>query len=179
MDAFIGEIRLMGFGIIPTGWLPCNGQVLPVTQNPALFAVLGKRYGGDGQTNFALPDLRGRAIIGAGQGAGLQPYTQGQAGGSENVTLNLSELPAHGHTVSLSLKAASGADSPDPATSYPAPPDTGDPAYATGAPNTLLNGAAVTGGTTSFGGNASHENRQPVLAMNYCVCVNGIYPTRA
>src|SRR5580658_742842 len=96
---YVGEIRMFGFGFAPQGWALCNGQLLPINQNQALFSLLGTTYGGDGRTTFALPDLQGRVPIHMGQGAGLSPYVMGQVGGVENVTLTIAQIPAHTHTV--------------------------------------------------------------------------------
>jgi len=178
MDPFIGEIRLMGFGIIPKGWLPCQGQTLPINQNQALYSLLGTTYGGNGQTNFALPDLRGRAIIGFGQGPGLSSYVPGQLGGSEGVTLTVAQMAQHAHQLSASLKADASADGSDPAGAYPAAPADNTLPFATGTSNTTMNSTALTGGTASAGTGTAHENRQPVLGMNYCIAVAGIFPSR-
>jgi microcystin-dependent protein len=178
MEPFLGEIRLMGFGITPKGWQPCQGQLLPINQNQALFALLGTMYGGNGKTTFALPDLRGRAIVGVGQGPGLSGYIQGQAGGSEGVTLTVTQMPGHAHLLAGSLKADGGADASDPAGAYPAAPTDGTLPFATGAPNTTMSTTALTGNTANAGSGAPHENRQPVLSMNYCIAVQGIFPSR-
>lgn len=111
-DPFIGEIRMFGFGFAPQGWALCNGQLLPIAQNAALFSLLGTTYGGDGQTTFALPDLRSRVPVGQGQGPGLSNYGQGQAGGAETVTLAAAQMPGHTHPVEAST---SPADSGQPA----------------------------------------------------------------
>ena len=174
MEPFLGEIRLMGFGFTTKGWMPCQGQLLPINQNQALFALLGTMYGGNGQTTFALPDLRGRTIVGTGQGN----YPQGQAGGSESVTLTIAQMPGHAHPLSGSLKADAGADGSDPAGAYPAAPADATLPFAKGTPNATLNAAALTGNTASAGNGTGHENRQPVLAMNYCIAIAGIFPSR-
>jgi len=178
MDAFIGEIRLMGFGITPKGWLTCAGQLLPINQNQALFSLLGTTYGGDGRTTFALPDLRSRAIIGTGQGLGLQPYSQGQRAGTESVSLSLDQMPNHGHTVSAGLKASTGPDNNSPANAYPAAIEDGSGAYSTAAPNATMSPGMITGTTVATGGNQPHENRQPVMALNYCIATTGYFPSR-
>lgn len=178
MDAFLGEIRLMGFGITPKGWLPCAGQLLSLVQNQALFSLLGTTYGGDGRTTFGLPDLRGRAIVGTGQAPGLQTYLQGQRAGTESVTLSLDQMPNHGHTVSAGLRASTGPDSNSPSNTYPAATEDGSGAYSTGAPNATMSPGIITGTTTATGGNQPHENRQPVMALNYCIAITGYYPSR-
>lgn len=179
MDPFLGEIRLMGFGLIPRGWLACQGQLLPINQNQALFSLLGTMYGGNGQTTFALPDLRGRAIVGVGQGPGLSSYVQGQQGGTEGVTLTVAQMPGHAHLLSGSLKADGGADASDPAGAYPAAPADATLPFATGTPNATMSTTALTGSTASAGSGTAHENRQPVLGMNYCIAIQGIFPSRS
>ena len=116
MDPFIGELRLFGFNFAPRGWALCQGQLMSISQNTALFSLLGTMYGGNGQTTFGLPDLRGRTALGFGQGPGLSPYDQGQPGGAEQVTLLAGQLPPHNHTVS----ASSAATGKNPANSFPA-----------------------------------------------------------
>ena len=175
MEPFIGEIRLMGFGYAAKGWLPCQGQLLPINQNQALFSLLGTTYGGNGQTTFGLPDLRGRAVV----GTGLANYQQGQVGGSESVTLTIAQMPGHAHPLTGSLKADEAADGTDPAGAYPSAPADGTLPFAKGTPNAALNTAALAGNTASAGNSTGHENRQPVLAMNYCIAVQGIFPSRS
>ncbi|MFD2784120.1 phage tail protein [Hymenobacter rubripertinctus] len=178
MDAFIGEIRLMGFGITPKGWLPCNGQTLAINTNQALFALLGTTYGGNGVQTFALPDLRGRVAVGTGQGPGLQPYAWGQIGGIESATLQPNEMPQHTHTFAGTVKVADGAaSSPNPAFGqYPAQGSATQ--YSTGAPNATMAGASSLGTTGNVGSSQPHENRQPVIGMNYCIATQGYFPSR-
>lgn len=178
MDPFIGEIRMMGFGIIPRGWMACQGQLLPINQNQALFSLLGTVYGGNGVQTFALPDLRGRAILGVGQGNGLSNTVQGQVSGTESVTLQAAQMPAHTHTVTGTLQGASGSETNSPINAYPASPEDGGAAFSTGAPNANLAAASVTGTAANAGGSQPHENRQPLLAMNYCIALQGIFPSR-
>ena len=105
-EPFLGEIRMFGFGFAPQGWAPCNGQLLPISQNTALFSLLGTTYGGDGRTTFALPDMRSRVPVCQGQGPGLSSYAEGQAGGAETVTLAATQMPGHTHPVKASQSAA-------------------------------------------------------------------------
>ena len=170
---------MMGFGLIPRGWMACQGQLLPIAQNQALFSLLGTTYGGNGVQTFALPDLRGRAILGVGQGPGLSNTVQGQVSGSESVTLQLAQMPAHTHTVTGTLQGASGPDTNSPINAYPALPDDGGTPFSTGAPNANLAAASVTGTAANAGGSQPHENRQPLMAMNYCIAVQGIFPSRS
>src|ERR1700728_415537 len=104
-NQYVAEVRAFPFNFAPTGWAMCNGQLLPISQNTALFSLIGTYYGGDGKSNFALPNLQGNIPIGSGQGPGLSPYDLGQPGGSQNVTLPLSEMPSHNHTLMSELKA--------------------------------------------------------------------------
>lgn len=178
MDPFIGEIRMMSFDFMPRGWATCQGQLLPINQNQALFALLGTTYGGNGTTSFALPDLRGRGILGVGPGLGLSNTVQGQVSGTESVTLQPSQIPAHTHTVTGTLQGASGPDTNVAINGYPALPDDGSTPFSTGTPNANLAAASVTGTAANAGGSQPHENRQPLLAMNYCIALQGIFPSR-
>jgi microcystin-dependent protein len=169
-DPFVGEIRMFGFGFAPQGWAACNGQLLPIDQNQALFSLLGTTYGGDGRTTFALPNMQSRVPVGQGQGPGLSPYAEGQAGGAETVTLAAAQIPGHTHPV----KASSGAaDSSQPGGRalarsaghiYTAKPDA----------STVMN-ADMLG---DAGGGQPHENIQPYLAVNFCIALAGIFPAR-
>jgi microcystin-dependent protein len=169
-DPFLGTIRLVGFNFAPVGWALCQGQTLPISQNTALFSLIGTTFGGDGVQTFNLPDLRSRVPVGQGQGPGLSPYTQGQTGGLEGVALTIQQAPAHSHT----LMAAGNATTPSPGPSLAL----GTPAaavnmYGAGTPTPLASSSI--GG---FGGSASHENRQPYLAVNFIVALQGIFPSR-
>ncbi|MFO0909470.1 MAG: tail fiber protein [Isosphaeraceae bacterium] len=169
MDPYIGEIALVGFSFAPIGWALCNGQLLPIDQYDALFALIGTTYGGNGTTNFAVPDLRGRVPIHIGQSSGLSNYVLGQKVGVESVTLGLINLPAHSHT----LSAVGGVGSTSsPVGAIWAASSTGDPIYQTATPNRTL-GTAL----QSTGGGAAHSNRQPYLGLNYIIALEGIFPT--
>lgn len=169
-EAFLGSIRLVGFNFAPVDWALCQGQLLPISQNTALFSLIGTYFGGDGVQTFALPDLRGRVAISQGQGPGLSNYTQGQAGGSETVTLNSAQVPAHTHT----LMAATTATGYNPG-----------PALALGTPTAAVRMYGQSSPTPlapasigPFGSGNAHENRQPYLAPNYIIALAGIYPPR-
>lgn len=169
-DPFLGEIRMFGFDFAPQGWALCDGQVLSINQNQALFSLLGSVYGGDGRTTFALPDLRSRVPIHQGQGAGLSSYVRGQAGGAEAVTLAAAQMPEHTHSVKASNRAAT-ADKPDGralarsgSQTYTAHPDT----------STVMN-ATVIG---DAGGSEPHNNIQPYLTVNFCIATVGNFPAR-
>lgn len=191
-EAFTGEIRAFGFNFAPRSWAMCNGQLLPITQNEALFSLLGTFYGGDGRTNFQLPDLRSRAPLHAGQGPGLSGYTIGQFGGVETVTLNQSQMPSHSHTPNASgFTVTFPASTADSTTATPGPTvrlgkaagEPGEPVpniYTTGAADTELGQFPATGNLTidNTGGSQAHENRMPFLAINYCICLFGLFPSR-
>jgi microcystin-dependent protein len=177
MEPFLGEIRLMGCSYAPKGWALCNGQLLPINANQALFSLLGTTYGGNGVQNFGLPDLRGRVALGFGQGPDLANYALGQTGGTESVGLTVAQMPAHLHPLSGTIKVADSPSQSSPATGYPA--DSGSTTqYSTSASNTTLNGASLGGISDAMGSNQPHENRQPVLALNYCIATSGLYPSR-
>lgn len=171
-DPFVAEIRIFPFNFSPRGWAFCDGQLLPLSQNTALFSLLGTNYGGDGKSTFALPNLQGSVPIQSGQGAGLSPFDLGQQGGSQTVTLLISEMPAHNHLVQAS---------PYPA-DYPLPaPDTvlcqaaGDASYST---QTTPSAVMAYQSLSISGGNLPHNNLMPYLTLNFCIAIQGIYPPR-
>ncbi len=168
---YLAEIRATSFAFAPKGWAMCNGQLLPINQNQALFSILGTQYGGDGRVNFALPDLRGRVPM---HRSGT--HLQGAAGGEEAHALNLSELPAHKHSFVNSEAAATSAS---PAGALPAAvPSGGAPVYAPAQHLVSLNPAAVGTAGGSGGFTAPHENRQPYLTVNFMIALQGIFPSR-
>ncbi len=169
MDPFLGELRLFGFNFAPVGWAMCQGQLIGISQNSALFSLLGTMYGGDGVSTFGLPDLRGRTSVGMGQGPGLAGYVQGQVGGTETVTLAAAQLPAHNHSVA----AASAATGKSPAAALPGYTADGS-TY--GTTSDLAMSPTMVGGG---GGGQPHPNLQPYLALNWCIAVQGIYPQRS
>lgn len=169
---FLGEIRMFGGNFAPRFHAFCSGQILSIAQNTALFSLLGTMYGGNGQTTFALPDLRGRRPVGFGQGPGLTPRTIGEIGGVETVTLLATEMPAHNHPAQ---GASAGGSSTDPSNAVWAASVGGrtpPPLYRP--PGNPQNMAA----TAAVGGNQPHENRQPYLAISYIIALNGVYPSR-
>ncbi len=170
---FVGQIIAGGFNFAPVGWLPCDGRVLAISECDVLFHLLGTTYGGDGQTNFALPNLCGRVAVNQGAGAGLSPYALGQMGGAEAVVLAAAQNGAHTHA----LKASSQTG----ATNVPGPQvalaQSGQPlvdVYGTSQPNTTLAGTSV----GPAGGGQPHENRQPFLTLNYIIAWAGIFPSQ-
>lgn len=168
---FLGMIAMFGFNFAPRGWAFCNGQILPIAQNTALFSLLGTTYGGNGQTTFALPDLRGRVPVGQFQGPGLSDYSLGQVAGSETVTLISTQIPAHTHTLNGITEAGTSAT---PTGNLPANTGALDKEY--GTPGTLTAMGAQAIGNT--GGSQPHSNIQPYLAINYCIALQGIFPSR-
>jgi microcystin-dependent protein len=170
-EPFLGEIRMFTGNFAPQGWAMCNGQILPINQNQALFSILGTTYGGNGTQTFALPDLRGRVPIHFGQGPSLSGYSEGQTGGVESVILNSSQIPAHTHSVNA---ATTGGNQASPASGFPAIESTGTSLNYSSASNTTMNSSMV---VPNSGGQA-HENRQPFLAVNFIIALQGIYPSR-
>lgn len=168
-DPFIGEIRMFAGNFAPVGWAFCDGQLQSIAQNNALFALIGTIYGGDGQTTFALPDLRGRVPISQGQGPGLSPRTIGQSFGVESVTLLQSHIPAHSHSQVASTNPASLSAGPSGA---PATPATN--LYAGGNADAVMAQTAV----ASTGGSQPHSNMAPYLALNFIIALEGVFPSR-
>ena len=173
-DPFVGEIRIFAGNFAPTGWAMCNGQLLPISQNTALFSLLGTFYGGDGKSTFALPNLEGSAPIHQGQGPGLSDYFLGQTGGENNVTLLTTEIPAHNHQA-MGI-AGSGQTAPDPTVVWGTlagrtPP----PLYSSAAPDVTMNPFALGVSGSSF----PHNNLQPALVLNFIIAMQGIYPPRS
>jgi microcystin-dependent protein len=169
---FLGQINIFGFNFAPQGWAFCNGQVLPISQNTALFAILGTTYGGNGTSTFALPNLQGAVPLGFGQGTGLSNYSLGQSGGAASVSLNVGQLPSHSHAAEC--QTGSGDESPSNAvwgTGGRGKP----PAYAaTSTPTAVMNATAL----SATGGNGAHNNLSPYLALSFCIALQGIFPSR-
>jgi microcystin-dependent protein len=170
-DPFVGEIRIFAFNFAPTGWALCNGQVLPIRQNTALFSLLGTSYGGDGKSTFGLPDLTGAAPVHAGTGPDGSAYYTGQAGGSSSVSLIQSELPVHNHSLSVSTRNASAKDPTNQALAV----GQGIGMYGPS------NGSATTMAPQALsisGGSQPHNNMQPSLVFCFCIALQGIFPAR-
>jgi len=167
---FVGQIIIVPFNFAPKGWMTCDGQILTISGNTALFSLLGTTFGGDGVHTFALPDLRGRMPIGAGQGPGLSLRDMGENGGEEQVTLTVEQMPSHTH-VAMGVPSAASAGSPG-STAYWATPRA--LLYSAAAPDTGMNGAAL----TTVGGGQPHDNLKPYLVMNYIIATQGVFPPR-
>jgi len=182
MEPFLAQIILFGGNFAPRGWAFCDGQLLPISQNSALFSILGTIYGGDGRTTFALPDLRGRVAIHAGHGPGLSDRILGSKGGSETNTLNVSQLPTHNHSATGVVRANSGdGDDTEPEGNFLAIGKTSGGVevemYAGTSDVSMANGSVtVTVGNT--GGNQSVNNMQPWLGVNYIIAMVGTFPSR-
>jgi microcystin-dependent protein len=170
-EPFLGELRLFPYNFAPVGWAMANGQTMAISQNTALFSLLGTTYGGNGTTTFQLPDLRGRVPVSMGQAAGLSPYVLGETLGVESVTLNIPQIPAHTHTVNAN--GAKGNDS-SPIGSFPA----ADASELTAEYSTSSSGTMNSNMLSTVGGTQPHENRQPTLVLSWCIALQGIFPSR-
>jgi microcystin-dependent protein len=174
---FVGEIRPFGFNFAPRNWALCNGQLIAIQQNTALFSILGTYYGGNGTTNFALPNLQAYTPLGVGQGLGLSDYVQGEILGAANVTLLTSEIPAHGHTLNCGVLTP-----PNTAQNVASPSSTAF--FGLSGPNNTYSDVATP--NTTFhptmigltGGSQPHSNQQPYLAVSFCICLSGVFPSR-
>ena len=171
-DQFLAEIRIFPFNFAPTGWALCNGQVLPIRQNTALFSLLGTTYGGDGKTTFGLPNMQGNAPVQQGQGPGLSLYDLGQSGGTPLVTLVQNEMPSHTH--GLRADAIDLADTNEVSVNASFAQSNGGTLYQTTNNATLGQQALM-----AAGGSMAHNNMQPFLAVNYCIALQGIFPARS
>lgn len=167
-EPFLSEIRMFSFGFAPRSWATCDGQLLPINQNQALFALLGTTYGGNGQTNFALPDLRGRIPIHAGSG-----HTLGERSGEQAHTLSINELPTHQHTVNA-FDGAVDSNNTSGAGSFWAKTVDASPLYFSGNANAAMSPATI----TNVGGSQAHLNMQPFLTISFCIALQGIFPSQ-
>ncbi len=176
MDPFIGEIRLFPFNFAPANWALCNGQIISIASNTALFSIIGTTYGGNGQTTFALPNLQGSTVTGVGQSPGLSDWVWGEQAGENQVTLINSELPQHNHLM-VGMNTAGDLTAPA-AGAFLAKDGRGGGVTtfmaSSAAANTTLSPLAL----SPTGGGQAHENRQPYLVLNYCIALAGVYPVR-
>jgi microcystin-dependent protein len=172
-DPFVAEIRIFGFNFAPKGWAFCDGQLLPLSQNTALFSLLGTTYGGDGKSTFALPNLQGNAPLFWGQGQGLSSYDQGQTGGSDTVTLISTEMPIHTHQMRADTLDPADTNVPNPAASYAQ--STGGTLYQDTAPADIFLDPTA---TQLIGGGQPHNNLMPYLTFNFCIALQGVFPPR-
>ena len=171
-DPFVAEIRIYPFNFAPRGWAFCDGQLMPISQNTALFSLLGTTYGGDGRSTFALPNLQGRAVMHPGQGPGLSLRDLGETGGAETVTLLQSEIPAHTHALMASNEIGEDRKAVGEAMAR----STGGALYgpASGAPVALAPNAVA-----PAGGGLPHNNLMPYLTLNFCIALQGVFPPRS
>ncbi len=168
-EPFLAEVRLIGFNFAPRGWAFCDGQILPINQNQSLYSLLGTTYGGDGRTSFALPDLRGRTPLHRGDG-----HTLGQKSGAETVTLTAAEMAAHTHAAKANSQAGNTDQPLGTFLSAPSSPD--DLTYRE--PEAANSTAMRTGTVTNAGGGQAHSNMQPYLTVNFCIALQGLFPSR-
>jgi microcystin-dependent protein len=170
-EPFLGQIQQFGFNFAPRGWAFCSGQLLAIAQNDALFALIGTTYGGDGQTTFGLPDLRGRTGVHQGQAPGLSSYVLGQKAGTETVTLLSTQMPTHNHTVAINPSTGTSLNTTPAANKLGAAQ-----IYTNAALDSVMDPGTVTAGIS--GGSQPHENRQPFLVVNWCIALEGIFPSQ-
>ncbi len=173
-DPFVGQLALVGFNFAPTGWMPCDGRLIPISRNTALFALLGTTYGGDGKSTFALPNLQDKVPIGFGQGSGLSLYELGEEGGQDPVTLIQNEVPAHSHTVAAagSIRGVN-----------PVPSPAGGVFYQAASGNNYVSPQNMTqqlnvNGVSAFGGSQPHKNTMPYVGLYWFIAVQGVFPAR-
>ncbi len=167
-EPFLAEVRIMGFNFAPRGWAFCDGQILPINQNQSLYSLLGTTYGGDGRTSFALPDMRGRAPMHVGRSNGGEDHREGQKSGEETHTLSAAEMPQHDHVAQASNSAG---NTPIPVSSVLARANNmyRDPTNLT---------SLRSGTVANVGGGQAHDNMQPYLAINFCIALQGLFPSR-
>jgi microcystin-dependent protein len=175
---YVGQIIMFGGNFAPAGWMTCSGQLLPISEYDTLFNLIGTTYGGDGQSTFGLPDLQGRVPIHQGQGSGLSPYIVGQNGGVEGVTLTTQTIAAHNHLAATTAKAGT-TNVPGTTTLLADEGPAGITAVFTYGPYDSANQTTLLPATVGItGGNQPHENRQPVLAVTFCISLFGVYPSQ-
>jgi microcystin-dependent protein len=172
-DPFVAEIRIFPFNFAPKGWAWCDGQLLPLSQNTALFSLLGTTYGGNGKSNFALPDLQGRAPIHPGQGPGLSLHDLGETGGSETVSLLESEIPSHSHSLGAQNVALGGVAAPSSSVTLNRPASGNLFATTSPVPTAMADEALA-----PAGGDQPHNNMMPYLTFYFCIALQGVFPPR-
>lgn len=173
-DPYVGEIRIVGFNFAPQGWALCNGQILPISQYTALFSLLGTTYGGDGRSNFALPNMQGNAPMHWGEGPGLSPYDLGETGGEPSVTLTTNQIPAHSHTLNGGNLPATAQTPSGGLLAVPVVNPRFADLYSSAPGNAQADPAAI----SPAGSSHSHNNMQPYLTMNFIIALQGVFPPR-
>lgn len=176
-EPFIGQIQYFGFNFAPRGWALCQGQLLPISSNSALFSLLGTIYGGDGRTSFALPDMRGRVAMGMGRGPGLSERKIGSRGGAETTTLTVNNLPNHSHSATLHANSGEGDASAPASNTVLAAGDSRNKVYSTSAPDVQMAASSIT--LTNTGGSQAFNNMQPYLTVNCSIALVGLFPSRS
>ncbi len=177
-EPFLGEIRMVGFNYAPSGWAFCQGQLMPIAQNSALFALLGVTYGGDGVSTFGLPDFRGRSPVGMGTGLGLSPITQGELSGTENTTLLQTQMPMHTHVVSVAAVATEPVNTPSATNNVLGASGAGQgnaTIWSTAMTNPVALSPAMVG---AAGGNQPVPIRNPFIGTNFIIALEGVFPSR-
>ena len=179
-DPFLGEIRMVGFNFAPRGWAQCQGQLMAISQNTALFSLLGTMYGGDGRVTFGLPDFQGRSPVGMGQGPGLSPIDQGEKAGTENVTLTVVNMPTHNHPTMVQVAGAPSSPVNTPSASNSVLGASGAGQGQAAIWSTELTSPVQMSGVQAglAGGNQPFPTRNPYLGINFCIAVEGIFPSR-
>jgi microcystin-dependent protein len=178
-EPFLGQISIVGFNFAPRGWAFCDGQILPINQNPSLYSLLGTTYGGDGRTSFALPDLRGRIPLHEGQGPGLSPRTLGQKGGHEQVTLTTAEMPSHNHAVTARMRAEGRPGSLTDPTGNMLASGTGIYRANAAAEDVDMDPAMIAVTQQNTGGGQPFITMGPYLALNFIIALQGLFPSRS
>jgi len=176
MTPFLGAIHMAGFNFAPNGWALCNGQLMPINQNQALFSLLGTFYGGDGRVTFALPDLQSRSPMHQGQGPGLSNHVLGEKAGAEAVTLLTTQIPAHTHAVTVNCSNAGGTANDPTGKVWSKDLGTKSATYSGAAASGTMRADAMA--ASNAGGGQAHENRQPFLVINFFIALQGIFPSR-
>jgi microcystin-dependent protein len=173
-NQFLAEVRIFPFNFAPLGWAFCDGQIMPISQNTALFSLLGTTYGGNGSTTYALPNMQGNAPMHPGQGPGLSQYVLGETGGSTNVTLQQQQMPLHGHPMNAEARLPAATKIPGPTMAFARTANNVTPYETSVTSNVTL--APTTIGPS--GNNAPHNNMMPYLTLNFCIALQGVYPQR-
>jgi microcystin-dependent protein len=178
MDNFMGTIAAFGFNFAPYQWAQCQGQLLPISQYAALFSLLGTAFGGNGTSNFGLPNLQGAAAVGFGQGSGLSPYVMGQTGGHTTQTLTTNNMPLHAHSLTVKINAVTAATATTPVNNYPANTPAGKTVYNAAPVAGVVMGGSAAITMAPIGASVPVSIQRPYQVSNYCIALSGYFPTR-